>query len=68
LYDALRAERARHRISLKDLAKVLGISITAMNNRIAGKADWRLTEAKKTVDYFNSKGSNVTIEDLFFKE
>ena len=62
----LQAERARHGLDTIDLAKVLGISRQSMCHRIKGHVALSLCEAKKLVDYFNSLGSNVTVDGLFF--
>ena len=62
----LQAEKARHSLTTQDLANVLGISRQAMTNRIIGRKDLDLVEAKKIVDYFNALGSKVTVDELFF--
>jgi DNA-binding XRE family transcriptional regulator len=66
-YSNLRAEKARHALTTQDLADVLGLSRQAMTNRIMGQVELSLTEAKKLVDFFNSKGSDdISIDELFF--
>ncbi len=65
-YRNLRAEKARHALTTQDLADVLGLSRQAMTHRIMGQTELSLTEAKKLVDFFNSKGSDVSIDELFF--
>jgi DNA-binding XRE family transcriptional regulator len=66
-YRNLRAEKARHALTTQDLADVLGISRQAMTHRIMGQTELSLTEAKKLVDFFNSKGSDdISIDELFF--
>ena len=57
---------ARHGMTIKDLAEVCGISLTAMSNKMNGHVDFYLTEIKKIVLYFRGKGDEVTSEYLFF--
>lgn len=40
----LRAEMARRGIRQTDLAEVLGMSQASLSNRLAGKAEWKLSE------------------------
>jgi DNA-binding XRE family transcriptional regulator len=62
-----KAEKARHGVTTQDIADLFGITRQAMTDRIMGKVDLRLWEAVVIVDYFNAKGSDVTIEGLFFE-
>ena len=62
----IRAEMARYRITIEQLAGLLGISGVSVSNKLNGKTSWTLAEAKRLVDIFNSKGSNYTVESLFF--
>lgn len=47
MYDNLRAEMARNRITVKQLSQVLGVSLKTASNRLSGKTDFTLNEALK---------------------
>ena len=64
----IRAEMARYSLTIEHLAKLLGISAMSVSNKLNQKTPWGLAEAKKLVDIFNSRGSNYTLDSLFFTE
>jgi putative transcriptional regulator len=59
--NIIRVERARHRISQKDLAKAVGVSGTTINSVENNKISPSIIIAFKIAKYFN-----VKIEDIFF--
>ena len=59
------AEKARHGLTLEDLAKAVGISRVSVSNKLAGKYDWTLPEMVRLKNYFNELGSGVTLDYLF---
>ena len=63
--NVLRGEMAKYGLTVADMAKVVGISRNSMSAKIEGKIDFRLTEAKRILTYFNSKGESHTVESLF---
>ena len=44
MFPNLRAEMARHRLSIKDLAACIGVSENAFRNRLAGKTEFTMLE------------------------
>lgn len=66
--NVLRGEMAKYDLTIKDMADVVGISYQAMQNKLHGRSDFTLTEAKKIVRFFNAKGENHTVEDIFFAD
>ena len=63
--NVLRGEMAKYGLTVADMAKVVGISRNSMSAKIDGKIDFRLTEAKRILAYFNSRGERHTVESLF---
>ena len=59
------AEKARHGLTNDDLAKELGISRQSIINKLHGKFDWTLPEMVRLKNYFNEKGSNISLDYLF---
>lgn len=64
--NVLRGEMAKYGLTIKDIAEIIGISYQAMFNKLHGKTEFTLTEAKKIVSYFNSQGESHSVETLFF--
>lgn len=64
--NVLRGEMAKYGLTVADMAKELGVSHATMSNKLNGKTDFTLTEAKQIVRFFNSKGENHTLESMFF--
>ena len=62
----IKAEMARYGLTADKVAPVLEMSTVSLSNKMTGKTGWSLHEAKTLVDYFNSLGSNYTIETLFY--
>lgn len=62
----IKAELARNDMHMQDLANVLGLSVVSISSKVNGRRDWQLKEAKKVLDFFNSKGADYTLETLFF--
>lgn len=52
MYINLRAEMARKRIKNKDLAAALDITESALYEKLAGKTDFKMREAKKIKETF----------------
>lgn len=65
MYPNLRAEMARNRVTMSDLAGVLGITISTMSQKMNGKFDFSLSEALKIKEAIKCEAS---IEELFYKE
>ncbi|NFO40829.1 helix-turn-helix transcriptional regulator [Clostridium botulinum] len=59
----LKAYRMLKGIDQKNVAQMLGISLTTYSKKETGKTQFSLEEAKKISDYFN-----LSIEQLFFTE
>lgn len=68
MYKGIKIEMIKHDLNMEKLAKVLNISTASVSNKMSKKTQWKLAEAKKLVDFFNSKGSDLTVESLFFSE
>jgi hypothetical protein len=64
-YPNVRAEMARHSMTVRELAVELKLSTTGLSNRLNGKTEWSLTEGVRLVDIFNAKGSTVEVKTLF---
>lgn len=57
----------KYDLTIEKAAKeVVGISNTALSNKLSGKVEFVLSEARKFLDFFNARGNDYTIEYLFF--
>ncbi len=52
MFENLRLEMYKRRMSTDDLAKILGISGAAMRNKLAGRNEFKLSEIQKIVEVF----------------
>lgn len=68
LANNVKAEMARYGLTMEKVAAELCMSTVSLSNKTNGKTGWSLHEAKMLVDYFNSLGSNCTIEVLFYNK
>ena len=59
----LRAKMARHGVSNKHLAEILGVSVVTIRSRFSGKSKWTIDDANTLAKYFDSN-----IDYLFFDE
>lgn len=55
-------------VSKKTLAKNIGLSPASVTLKMSGKVDFRITEMKKTVDFFNGMGATVTLDSIFYTQ
>ena len=55
VYPNLLAELTRNGYSYHAFAKVLGISVPSLSNKMNGKTDFTLREAMEIMDLFNLK-------------
>lgn len=65
MFPNLRAEMARHKINMSQLASVLGITVGTMSQKCAGKTSFTLDEAfviKTTLE------TDLCLEQLFERE
>jgi DNA-binding XRE family transcriptional regulator len=62
-FPNLQAEMARAGLTIKDIAKFLGLSVQSVGARFAGSLDWKLTEMLKLRTRFNA-----TLDYLFYQE
>lgn len=58
----------KHNVKVKDIANILKVHSNTAYNKIYGKTDFNITEAKTIVNYFNSLGENFDLETLFFAD
>lgn len=63
--NILRGEMAKHGITVRKMAAIVGISANSMSAKLNGKVDFTLTEARKIINHFKSLGEKHTIESLF---
>ena len=63
--NVLRGEMAKYRVTIAQLAEVVGISANSMSAKLNGKVDFTLSEIRKILAFFNAKGENHTVETLF---
>ncbi len=63
--NALRGKMAEYGLTISDLAKIAGVSYQAMSNKLHGRTEFTVAEAKKILRYFNSQEGNLTFESLF---
>lgn len=61
----VRAMKAKYNLTNQSLAEELKMSTSTFSERLTGKQEWALHQAKQLVDIFNSHGENYTIESLF---
>jgi len=66
--DVLRGEMRKYGLTVADMAGVLGVSAVTMSNKLNGRTDFTLTEARKIVKYLNDLGETHTIESLFTRK
>ena len=66
MYRVLRGLMAKYDMTQADLAKICGIALPTLANKISGKVDFSLSEANKIKEYFNQYGERLTIEEIFF--
>ena len=64
--NVLKGEIAKYGLTIADLAKELDLSVASTANKINGKVDFTLSEARKIVKFFNAKGETHTVESIFF--
>ena len=62
MFPNLRAEMARHRLSIKDLAACIGVSENAFRNRLAGKTEFTMLEIVRIKRAFFK---NLSLDYLF---
>jgi len=63
--NTLKGEMAKHGLTVKRMAEVLGLSPVTAGLKINGKADFTLTEVRKIIAVFRETGKNYTVEELF---
>lgn len=61
MFNNLNAEIARYSLKTADLAKLLGVSLKTVTNKLDGKTEFTLSEIKKIASLF----PNVSITYLF---
>ena len=62
MYLNLKAEMARKSITQQNIAKVLKMNVSTLNERLNGKSDFKLKECKKIKEFFFPES---TLEYLF---
>lgn len=62
MFPNLRAEIARQRLTMADVAEAIGMSVTHFSLKMNGKYTFSLTEAVKIKKYLKC---NLTLEELF---
>ncbi len=62
----VKACRAQVRASANDLAKAVGVSRDTIYGWESGKTAPKLTHAMRIVEFFNTKGLAVSIDDINF--
>lgn len=63
--NVLRGEMAKYGVTVADLANVVGVSSNTMSKKLNGEVDFKLTEVKAILSFFNSKGEAHNVESLF---
>ena len=53
VYPKLLQEMQKHKESCGDLAKVLGLSRTSTNYKVAGKVQWTIGEVETICNHYN---------------
>jgi len=61
----LKAEMARRGLTVREMARMLGITPNTFSTKINGKRPWLLEEAMCIVDILNKDNGNFTVEELF---
>ena len=62
MYNNLRAEMARNRVTGNDLAEVLKIRPATFSEKMTGKSGFTFAEAQMIKSYL---GTSLTLEELF---
>lgn len=65
MYPNLRAEMARKNVTLSWLADQIKMHVSTLSEKMNGKANFSLDEAKKIK---KALGVDLSIDDLFYKE
>lgn len=64
MFPNLIVEMKRNHVTQTKVAEVLGITNTAVNNKMKGKTEWTLLEMCRTKQTFFPE---LTLDDLFLK-
>lgn len=67
LFNNLEAELVRERISKKELAYFLGISVPSLYFKLNGKREFTLKEMERIIRLFETYGKKLTLDYLFEK-
>lgn len=66
--NVLKGEMAKHGITIGEMARRMDISPSALSNKIRGKSEFTLTEARRAIDIINAQGERHTFESMFFAQ
>jgi DNA-binding XRE family transcriptional regulator len=66
MFRLLRSLMTKYNVNTDALAKAVGMTSVSFYNKINGRYEFKLSEARSIVDYFNSLGEKTTLEELFF--
>lgn len=61
----LMAEIVRHGENITSFSKKIGISKQSLSSKINGETEFKLSEIKKIMEFFNSLGSKMDFYYLF---
>ena len=64
--NVLRGEMAKHGLTIADMAQLMDMAPSTLSNKIHGKSDFTLTQARRAVKIINSLGEDHTLESMFF--
>lgn len=59
----LKKLRIEHGLKQKDMAKLIGISVSTYNYKENGISDFTLTEIKKIIELFNESFDNIFFDE-----
>ena len=66
--NVLRGEMAKYGLTVAEMAEIIKVSSATMSDKLNGKVDFRLNEARVIVEYFNGQGESHTVDSLFFSQ
>jgi transcriptional regulator with XRE-family HTH domain len=63
--DTVRAEMARYQVTVRELAKRVGVGEQSLSLKLRGKSPIWIDEAMVIHEYLKGKGSGLSLQEMF---